>query len=171
MENDIFCNSCSHCTTRTEFSTGTQSTLVTWICNNISENASSRIIEGPSVLTNLKVARPYWCPLKEYYKNKANHQTTSYSKDTLSSFEAWSKIPSMIEWDDIKEQTVYHVPPTQTNSRMDILVTSKYPTIMHYKVLTKNGSKQNGVVIDTCYKSSLMAKRLVEHKIIKFAKK
>lgn len=116
-----------------------------------------------SVPSDKDVNIPSYCPLKAISKietkdNKPNKMSYTERRDFFD------KIKPLMEWDDIEEKTVYHVPPLPTETRKDIYIISKNNYSCTYRVLSSNASTSNGVIL-TMYKSTLMYKFLQKHKV------
>ena len=101
---------------------------------------SERVIKL-NVYNDEKVYKPFWCPLEK--EENTGDKTTCSSKNQsamsdsqLSNWEKakkandnrkkWLSAPGLTAWDDIKLDTVYHLPPTLKKGRMDIIVKKKY---------------------------------------------
>lgn len=83
----------------------------------------------------------------------------------------------MVQWDDIKESHIYHMPKIGDRSRKDILVTIKTPSIMFFKELSVDGvvDKRNQEITRSFLKRNNIWKFLVElkptSKVIKYVEK
>lgn len=135
-----------------------------WYCEMGNEWRSLEI----AAPKGFQVPRPHWCP--KYNKNgesttRTTTSTVSTMETTKSVYESMTQVKPMTPWDDIKENTIYHVPPMMGQNRRDILVTKKTDYIINYKVLQKNMSVNNATY--TLYPSMQLAKFLVPHKNLK----
>lgn len=112
---------------------------------------------GSWIHKDVKLLAPQWCP-----KTKQPQQRESRLVSPKS-YNDWSKLPYMHQWEDFKEQTIYHIPPVNGDVRLNIIVLKKYDTYMTCRVV---GGKDNGKLM-TLYKTSLKTKFLTEDRIEK----
>mgnify|MGYP003301989905 FL=1 len=118
-----------------------------------------------SVPRDAYVETPIWCPMKS--KTDAVHTTqTKTTYVPLSYQEKVSlmyKIKPQMLWDEIKENTVYHIPQIPGEERKDIFIVRKNQHSLTYREI---GGAQN--VLYTLYPSSLAIRFIVKHKIKEF---
>lgn len=112
-----------------------------------------------SISPTAVIEAPDWCPLEKIKKNKENGILSYQDKVDLL-----MKFKPCIEWDDLKENQVYHVPKLPGEERKDIVITRKSAYSCSYKRI---GDKYGNTVY-TIYPSSLMVRFLTEHKIKEF---
>ena len=105
-----------------------------------------------SVPNKAFVEIPEWCPIQ---KNGDVNLTHSEKLSRLRSMQPF------IKWEDIKENTIYHIPQLPGDERKDIFITSKTATSCQYKIV--NDSPR---IIYTLYPSTLAAKLLIKNKIV-----
>ena len=101
---------------------------------------SERVIKL-NVYPNEKVNKPFWCPVvkEDITGDKVTYparKSSAMSDAQLSNWEKakrvnearekWLSAPGLTAWDDIKLDTVYHLPPTLKKGRMDIVIKKKY---------------------------------------------
>lgn len=152
------CNTCQYAKP-TLVQKGTFNNFNNWHCTY---NGTHRLIDI-SVSTSKDVEIPKDCPCKFNEKNQVGNNIytpLSYS-EKRNIFES---IKPLMSWDDIKEKEVYHVPPLPSETRKDIYIISKNDFSCTYRVLSSSISTSNGTIL-TMYKTSLMHKFLVKHKL------
>ena len=149
------CNKCPNLMRRSSYAIGGKERENVY-CDHFQ---TSRMIEL-SLAVNQDIKQPDWCPIKQEInlKKKINDgiKLTDGEKRAL----LMERTPITC-WDDIKFDTVYHIPPLLGEKRKDIVVTYKGQYSCTYRVLSKNASSGT---IDTFYPSSLMSRFLIPHK-------
>lgn len=101
---------------------------------------------------------PKWCPLS---RNKTKEKI-KYSEMTWGEkLRAWESLPPITPWEEIKPNTVYHIPPYHNEKREDVLVTQITANSITYKRLNDDSSR----VLYTLYPTSMKWKFFSEHKI------
>lgn len=166
LEKITSCNkcSCSICK-ETDCSHGT---LNNWYCN--SKNVK-RIIEM-SVLSTAEISIPSWCPMGLYNKKSTISTTETTRQETkkeltwMEKKNMWESIKPICEWDNIKINEVYHVPPVLSEKRKDIIVTSKTDFSFQYRHLSATKTEQNACIY-TVYKTACWWKFMSKHKLKK----
>ena len=76
--------------------------------------------------------------------------------------EALVNIHRKIEWADIKEKEIYHVPQLLNEERKDIFILYRNSSLCTYRIVGGTTAAQ------TMYPNSLIAKAMVPHKIMQF---
>lgn len=156
------CNLCQHSKCQ-KASTTTYEVYNNWYCKygNI-----DRVLNY-GVPSSTLISTPTWCPLKAI-SCFGGTQTEVKSKLTYSDkYDLFKNMKSTIEWEDIKENEIYHVPPLADGKRRDIMVIKKSQYSFTYRELSKD-PKSSTSAIYTLYHTSVMAKFLVKHKIKEF---
>lgn len=151
------CNKCqySQCSV---ISHGSTKSYNNWHCNY---GGNKRLLDM-SVPSDKDVEIPTFCPLN--LSSKSNNYTKTFSNLTYTQKrEMFENITPLMNWDDIKEKEVYHVPPLPSETRKDILIISKNDYSCTYRVL--NSTYSNTIL--TMYKTSMMYKFMSKHKLKK----
>lgn len=115
-----------------------------------------------SVKESEKLLPPNWCPIKDEETEKKGDSTEMSFNERM---EALGNIPRKIEWDDIKEREIYHVPQLLNEERKDIFILYRNSSFCTYRIV--GGT----TAVQTMYPNSLIAKAMVPHKIIQFEMK
>lgn len=142
--------------------------MCNWYCRT---KELKRVIDL-SVLSTKTIDIPKWCPMglnkKEEENTKEEIKTvTKPSKKELTYVEKmrmWEAI-ELRKWDEIKPNTVYHVPPVLSEKRKDILITTKTEFSFTYRLLDRG--KPSNSAIYTVYKTNIWWKFMSEHKLKK----
>lgn len=131
--------------------------LLNWYCK---ENGTKRILKM-AITKNTLIRIPTWCPmhLNENASNGDNKHKMTYAEKVR----AWEKF-GFIEWDDIKVDTIYHVPPILNEKRKDILITSKTSYSFTYKTIFEDKTVSSYITYG--YKSNIWWKFLTEPQLI-----
>lgn len=149
-----YCNDCTHC-------------KLDEVCSNANYTRYNLQCEYSNVPHFIKstygdkelVLVPSWCP-----KEKTN-TTVSHSKRSI--FDIFKDAKPLIEWDDIKVNGIYHIPPIWSkNDRKDIIVISKTPDHISYKILSKDPSQNNNIT-QVFYRTAIHTKFMHEHRLMK----
>lgn len=82
-----------------------------------------------NVETEKELITPYWCPLKD-----------KSSLLTWQRAELWRDIKPICKFDDLKENTWYHIPPVNGNKRQDIFIVHKGAASIDYKKDKNSGT-------------------------------
>lgn len=142
--NKAYCNTCENATCNVvKASNGSR---YNWYCE---VGRSIRMLDI-SCPQNTKIDIPEWCPLK-----KAT--TTKTSSGFLG------KLKPMVEWDAIKVNQIYRIPPYPGETRRDILIKSKTNACITYIEL-EEGKNNNANPIKYLYPTSSLAKVIVPHR-------
>lgn len=138
--------------------------LNNWYC---SSKGIKRIIDM-SVLSTATITIPTWCPMGLYKKPKANEEKKGTKKvlTWMEKRDLWEKITPLCEWDKIKVNEVYHVPPVLDEKRKDIMIINKTDFSFQYRNLSTN-IKDSNACIYTVYKTIYWWKFMVKHKLKK----
>lgn len=142
--------------------------LNNWYC---SSKGTKRILEM-SVLNTATIKIPHWCPMGLYKKPSAipvTEATKNETKQELSWMERkklWEAIRPTCEWDNIKVNDIYHVPPIMDEKRMDIIITNKTDFSFQYKHLSKTKEASTSCIY-TVYKTGFWWKLMSKHKLKK----
>ena len=147
------------------------------MCNWHCRTKDVRRVIDMSVLTTKTIDIPNWCPLGLHKQNveeekkvetkveiKAVHTPTVKTLTYAEKMRMWEAI-ELRKWEDIKTNTVYHVPPVLNEKRKDVLVTTKTDFSFTYRLLERG--KPSSTAIYTVYKSNTWWKFMSEHKLRK----
>lgn len=149
------CNECEFSTRLRLYDRGTQ----TDYCIMCNKHLAPRYV-GEIHRDDGFIQQPIWCPIKE------NEIMAHTLKQKRTAYEVLRDAPSLIKWEDIKVNCVYHVPPIYTNNeRKDILVISKTTDSLQYRILSKDTNSVSNVT-QVLYKQAISAKYMSEHKRI-----
>ena len=122
------------------------------------KDSVSKLIEL-SINNDEIIQSPHWCPLLEEKgimdKIKNNVPLTNGDKRILL-----MRHKPIISWDEIEQNTIYHIPPLLGEKRKDVLVTWKGQYSLTMKDLTKSCHS-----VETIYPSTLTSRFLIKHKI------
>lgn len=143
------CNDCDECVSKC------YNGLLDYYCN-ISEITKGlpRVIRYGVENARVKLAKPFWCPkVKEQISNNLMTQENSgsmlspqaqtawnASKEREEKKDRWKAMSGITSWEEIKENGTYHLPPSLTKGRMDLLVVNKYISSMSCKNLKDNST-------------------------------
>ena len=142
--------------------------LNNWYCNS---KGVKRIIEM-SVLSTASIIIPNWCPMGLRTKTTALTTTDSTKAETkkvlswLEKKKLWESITPLCEWDNIKVNEIYHVPPVLDEKRKDIIITNKTDFSFQYKHLAKSKGEATSCIY-TAYKTGYWWKFMTTHKLKK----
>lgn len=148
-----YCNNCMHSDFYPSKINGDKHN--NWYCTALTP---CKLIEL-SVKKDDNVEIPLWCPNSYCNNNK------QIKNNYVDKIKMWEKIEPIIQWDNIKANTIYHVPPVLNEKRKDILVISKSSFSITYRELYKN--KPSSSMISTIYKTNIWWKFMSEHKLKK----
>ena len=136
-----------------------------WLCTHDKKKS----VISLSVLDSKPLNPPVWCPLHGLTSLGKSDTTKVQEKKKLNNFEKreiLEKMKPMIEWDDIKEHEVYHIPPLLYDDRKDIIVLTKNDMYLTYRTLSKELDKSSNIT-NRLYKNMLTSRFLTQHKVQK----
>ena len=109
-----------------------------------------------SVPPKAYVEKPEWCP-------KMVNSDGTKKLDFSDKIDILRKMPAMTEWDDIKENEIYHLPQLPGEERKDIFVVKKDNSSLTYREV--DGSQN---IQYTIFPHTIVSKFLVKNKVKKF---
>lgn len=80
-------------------------------------------------------------------------------------YNLWNGLPKMIEWNDIQEGVVYHIPKIKNKKRKDILVVAKTNYSIIVKTIAEDGKATNYETCTYLFPQEEEVKRMVEKKM------
>lgn len=116
-----------------------------------------------------KIDTPSWCPKNIGSQHQhhpiigAQNQNQNNSMVLKTNRMLWDCVTNKIEWDDVKPDDIFHVPPYMGNKRRDIQIIFKCFSYATYKVLGQNTYETH-----TIYPSDLLMKLIVKPKNKKY---
>lgn len=149
------CNNCSFITCR-------KSNYSVYGSDNVycNHDKSIRLIELGADM-NKDIKSPEWCPIAEAQritdKMNSGEKLTEGEKRTIL-----MRHKPLIQWDDIKNDEIYHIPPLLGEKRRDVLVVWKGEYSCTIRDLSKNYNAS-----ETIYPSTLASRFFIKHKIKK----
>jgi len=149
-----FCNDCIFSDTDLVFKSDGKG-YKNFYCNH---NDEKNVIDI-SVGYNVEVPSPIWCPLMNEKDNASSNKQVNTTVDDDDEEDItrnpWFKIKPSIEWEHIKKNEIYHVPPFMNESRKDVQIIYKCDEYFTWRNV-------NGGNYLICYKNDLMSKVMVK---------
>jgi len=148
-----YCNLCEHFL---KIKKGYKTTFNTRCKADTTRPGGSERVIKLNVYEDEKVKKPFWCPLvksaiekplndgikiggRTVYPARVNSGYTERANFERNLREKWLSAPGLMSWNEIKIDSIYHLPPTFKKPRMTIVVKKKFASSIHAEnVLTKD---------------------------------